>query len=50
MTNCEQACRSAVENYAKGGCGKVTKGSKVKYSWEASTCSSGIGQATFTCA
>jgi hypothetical protein len=50
MTTCEEACRSAVENYAKGGCGKVVKGSIVKYSWEASSCSSGIGDGQYTCA
>jgi len=39
-----------VENYARTGCGTVVKGSKVKYSWEASSCSSGISDLEYTCA
>ncbi|CAF1053498.1 unnamed protein product [Adineta steineri] len=50
MVNCEQACASAVQSYATTGCGKVTKGSKVKYSWDASSCSGGIGQSELECA
>ncbi len=50
MTNCEQACKTMVENYALTGCGKTIKGSKVKYSWEASSCSSGIGSGEYICA
>ena len=50
MTNCEQACKTMVESYAKTGCGKVIKGSKVKYSWDASTCSSGVSSVEYTCA
>jgi hypothetical protein len=50
MTNCEQACKTMVENYARTGCGKTIKGSKVKYSWEASSCSSGIGSGEYICA
>ena len=50
MISCEQACKTMVEAYAKGGCGKVIKGSKVKYSWEASSCSSGISSIEYTCA
>ncbi|UJR12312.1 hypothetical protein I4U23_016489 [Adineta vaga] len=50
MTNCEQACKTMVETYAKTGCGKVIKGSKVKYSWEASSCSNGISSIEYTCA
>jgi len=50
MVNCEQACKTMVESYARGGCGKVVKGSKVKYSWEASSCSSGISNLEYTCA
>ncbi|CAF1567296.1 unnamed protein product [Rotaria magnacalcarata] len=50
MTNCEQACKTMVESYANTGCGKVIKGSKVKYSWEASTCSSGVSSVEYTCA
>jgi hypothetical protein len=50
MVNCEQACKSMVESYTQTGCGKVVKGSKVKYSWEASSCSSGISNGEYTCA
>ncbi|CAF2576551.1 unnamed protein product [Rotaria sp. Silwood2] len=50
MTNCEKACKSLVETYALTGCGKVIKGSKVKYSWEASSCSNGISNDEYTCA
>ena len=50
MTNCEAACRSMVENYVATGCGKVTKGSKIKYSFKASSCASGIGTEVYTCA
>jgi len=50
MTNCEKACATMVENYALTGCGKVVKGSKVKYSWEASSCSKGISSLEYTCA
>ena len=42
MINCEQACKALVQSYAQTGCGKIVKGSKVKYSWEASSCSSGL--------
>ncbi|CAF0737954.1 unnamed protein product [Adineta ricciae] len=50
MVNCEQACKSMVESYARTGCGKVIKGSKVKYSWEASSCSKGVSKVEYTCA
>jgi hypothetical protein len=50
MTNCQSACRTMVESYANTGCGKVTKGSKVKFSYEASSCNSGIGSEVFQCA
>jgi hypothetical protein len=50
MTSCEQSCKSMVESYARGGCGNVIKGSKVKYSWEASSCSSGVSNIEYTCA
>ncbi|UJR14184.1 hypothetical protein I4U23_001179 [Adineta vaga] len=50
MVNCEEACRSMVESYARTGCGKVIKGSKVKYSWDASSCSSGVSKLEYTCA
>jgi len=50
MVNCEQACKSMVESYALTGCGKTIKGSKVKYSWDAGSCSSGISNVEYTCA
>ncbi|CAF3590692.1 unnamed protein product [Rotaria sp. Silwood1] len=50
MVNCEQACKALVESYALTGCGKVLKGSKVKYAWDASSCSSGISNDELTCA
>ncbi|CAF0747686.1 unnamed protein product [Rotaria sp. Silwood1] len=50
MTSCEQSCKTMVENYAKTGCGAVTKGTKVKYSFKASSCSKGISQEEHTCA
>ena len=50
MTNCEQACRTTVQNYAKSGCGSVVKGSKVKHAWDAGSCTSGIGTEEFICA
>ena len=50
MVNCEEACRSAVEMYAKTGCGKTLSGSKVKYSWDAGSCTSGISTAEYICA
>ncbi len=50
MVKCEEACKSMVENYSKTGCGNVIKGSKVKYSWEASSCSSGVSTAEYICA
>ncbi|CAF0768570.1 unnamed protein product [Adineta steineri] len=49
MVNCEQVCGTMVENYARTGCGKVIKGSKVKYSWKASSCSSGTSNIEYTC-
>ena len=50
MVNCEQACKTMVQTYALTGCGKVIKGSKVRYSWEASSCSGGISKEEYTCA
>ena len=50
MTHCEQACQVLVQSYAQTGCGKIIKGSKVKYSWEASSCSSGLSNTEYTCA
>ncbi|CAF1058357.1 unnamed protein product [Adineta ricciae] len=50
MINCEQACKTMVETYARTGCGKTVKGSKVKYSWKASSCSSGVSTVEYTCA
>lgn len=50
MTNCESSCRAMVENYAKTGCGKVTKGSKIKYSFEASNCAKGLSTSEYICA
>jgi len=50
MAKCEAACQSAVQNYANTGCGVVTKGSKVVYSFEASNCGSGYGSNVYTCA
>ncbi|CAF1444966.1 unnamed protein product [Adineta ricciae] len=50
MANCEQACKSAVESYANTGCGKTIKGSKVKYAWDAGSCSSGTSSTEYTCA
>ncbi|UJR08384.1 hypothetical protein I4U23_012655 [Adineta vaga] len=50
MINCEQACKTMVESYARTGCGKGIQGSKVKYSWKASSCSSGVSNVEYTCA
>lgn len=50
MVNCEQACKSLVQSYAQTGCGKIPKGSKVKYSWKASSCSGGISNVEYVCA
>jgi hypothetical protein len=50
MQSCEQSCKTMVESYARGGCGKTIKGSKVKYSWEGSSCTSGVSQIEYTCA
>ena len=50
MTGCEEACRSQVESYAKTGCGNVISGSKVKYAWDGSSCTSGVSTVEYTCA
>ena len=50
MTNCEAACKAMVQTYAMTGCGKLTKGSKIKYSYEASSCNGGYGAEIYTCA
>ncbi|CAF2632287.1 unnamed protein product [Rotaria sp. Silwood2] len=50
MVKCEEACKAMVQSYALTGCGKVIKGSKVKYSWDASSCSDGVSKVEYTCA
>ncbi|CAF1433814.1 unnamed protein product [Adineta steineri] len=50
MVNCEKACKAMIESYSLTGCGKVIKGSKVKYSWDAGSCSEGISTVEYTCA
>ncbi|CAF2710548.1 unnamed protein product [Rotaria sp. Silwood2] len=50
MKNCEQACKLLMQAYTITGCGKVVKDSKVKYTWDAGSCSSGMSNEDFSCA
>ena len=50
VVNCEESCKAVVADYARTGCGKLLKGSKVKYMYDASDCKSGYGSEVFTCA
>ncbi|CAF1309410.1 unnamed protein product [Rotaria sordida] len=49
MKNCEQACKLMMQAYTITGCGKVVRDSKVKYTWDASSCSSGMNKEEFSC-
>lgn len=49
MKNCEKACQLISQAYTLTGCGKIVKESKVKYAWEASSCSSGLSNEDFSC-
>ncbi|CAF2632011.1 unnamed protein product [Rotaria sp. Silwood2] len=48
--NCEQACKLLMQAYTITGCGTVIKDSKVKYTWDAGSCSSGMSNEEFSCA
>lgn len=49
MTNCETACKALVDSYAKTGCGKLVKGTNIRYKFEAEGCRKGQSTEKYVC-